>query len=742
MEADDFVAHESSNSLHLPLNLSEKESGGLCQLDTPLPSSMKNAAHRPDRSGRRSFAERIGDWLSSPGTARQIHRNNLLLIMFLFGMMIALLWKLGVFLPLNDKLQPSDLDLSGTWKIRYSDNPKFAAASVDTSDWCLINAPNSALAPTRSGNDRPSSDCPSENYPRNRMWNNTYWYRKTVIIPDDLKIDDPALFLGAIKQRGWVYFDGKFLGVTDLAQTPGLLLIRKQWLSPGAHSVAIQVHSGKEQNPGIFHAYPMRISLTSYTKGMIESKLKRREAMESFGVSTVQVLSLLVLLILVLRSRGVDTKFSWLSIYFSGSFLFGLAFYYEGEFRSLLYIGSMAAMSTGLMGFAWKLRGSQYVTFFLIQRAIVLYGVGLVVTFVSLYFQGQIQSQFSLVLDRGVALLPLILILADWTISCLRSRDQTTVNSIASKWMLLSMVVTHLICVADRFLQSYAVYFYSPALTAGMTFVILLLAVEDYATHEMEMAFFGRFIRRGLKDLLSSHRSKAYMDEKIFRGRQVPIMKIDIIGYTDFTFGMPYGVKRIFQDLFFTHVDFVVGDRTFFDKSEGDGSVYYFSERKGESGCLATLESALKIRNFAVKEFDHNFKGRLKDLLQKTPELTLPMQRYLNGYQTKTGEDFWKHQTRVRIALAYGFVDEGLWGLTAQSHYGVEGDLITIVARIEKTTNEEEILANDKFIDALKKDNPNVIQNLDIQWRTVKLKGIGDVQIARIEPRSESLNAS
>ena len=65
--------------------------------------------------------------------------------------------------------------------------------------------------------------------------------------------------------------------------------------------------------------------------------------------------------------------------------------------------------------------------------------------------------------------------------------------------------------------------------------------------------------------------------------------------------------------------------------------------------------------------------ARLGLLLEATPELHRPMATFENRYQQRLGEDFRQRRTLVRIALASGYVDEGLWGLQSQSHYEVQG---------------------------------------------------------------------
>ena len=78
-------------------------------------------------------------------------------------------------------------------------------------------------------------------------------------------------------------------------------------------------------------------------------------------------------------------------------------------------------------------------------------------------------------------------------------------------------------------------------------------------------------------------------------------MKVDIVDYTLSTYGMPYGIKRVFQHLWFTLVDSVLEGKTFFDKPEGDGSIYCLDEAIEGGGCVSALQAALRMGAEAVE---------------------------------------------------------------------------------------------------------------------------------------------
>ncbi len=220
-------------------------------------------------------------------------------------------------------------------------------------------------------------------------------------------------------------------------------------------------------------------------------------------------------------------------------------------------------------------------------------------------------------------------------------------------------------------------------------------------------------------------------------------MKIDVVGHTQATYGMPYGVKRLFQDLFFTHVDHVVSEKIFLDRSEGDGSIYFFDEQISHTPCKDALSSAFTIQEQALDRFDREFLDRLRQLREEIDEIRAPLTAFERQYEDRSGAPFSARRTRARISFVYGFVDEGLWGLPRQSHYGLEGDLMTVLARIEKSSLNNEILATQEFIDALKAEDSTIESHFRFDSRIVQLKGIGNLKIVSISrANSASSNAA
>lgn len=265
-----------------------------------------------------------------------------------------------------------------------------------------------------------------------------------------------------------------------------------------------------------------------------------------------------------------------------------------------------------------------------------------------------------------------------------------------------------------------------PTVTGALLLMVAFLVVaRRYGQALRSVAFYGRFIRPGLKRLLAQQAGRIYGDEKLFRGRKTVIMKIDLADYTRTTFDMPYGMRRLFQDLWFTLIDQVVAEKVFLDKSLGDGSVYCFEDRLPGGSCTAALDAAVEIRERQVERFDAIYRQRLRALLDDTVELALPAEAYLRRFEKRNGRSFWEVRTRVRIALVSGYVDEGLWGLSSQSHYDVHGGPVILASRLEAQARNGEIVFDRVFVEELEEESPGRLDPATLEERHLSLKGIG-----------------
>ena len=260
-------------------------------------------------------------------------------------------------------------------------------------------------------------------------------------------------------------------------------------------------------------------------------------------------------------------------------------------------------------------------------------------------------------------------------------------------------------------------------------------AVDTLTDALRSLAFYGRFIRPGLKRLLKQEGRSMFGDDKLFRGRKTVIMKVDMANYTRTTFSMPYGMRRLFQDLWFTLIDRVVADKVFLDKSLGDGSVYCLEDGLPGGSCSAALKAALEIRERQVRLFDETFRRQLRQRLEAVAELRESAEVYLEKYREKMGRSFWDRSTLVRIALVSGYVDEGLWGLSSQSHYDVQGGPIILATRMEAAAENGEIVFDRKFLEELDEESPGLVDRSRLERRVVDLKGVGTWEIFALPPR-------
>ena len=305
----------------------------------------------------------------------------------------------------------------------------------------------------------------------------------------------------------------------------------------------------------------------------------------------------------------------------------------------------------------------------------------------------------------------------------------------ARLWTLLLLLALNLVHVAQLYAPSTLPrLFRSPLWLPLLSCLVFYLVVHSF-THAMRsLVFYGRFIRPGLKRLLEQKRRSLFGDEKLFRGRKTVIMKLDMANYTKTTFEMPYGMRRLFQDLWFTLIDQVVADKVFLDKSLGDGSVYCFEDKLSEGCCTAALRAAFEIRDRQVRRFDEIYRERLRASMAAIEELRIPAERYLREFAAKQGRSFWDARTLVRAALVAGYVDEGLWGLISQSHYDVQGPPVVLATRLEDLARNGEIVVDRRFVEELEAESPGLLDPSVLEQRTVELKGIGSWDIYVLPP--------
>jgi hypothetical protein len=699
------------------------------------PTQTKRGLHSPSVEEETSFLSKFEAWLTDSPSARSIHYANILTItasLMVSGFLFA---KLGVFTPTGAGSKPGELDISGEWKIRFEDLDEFKVTGLNDSSWCSIRVPDSGMSSARRSSE--SKDCPAEAYPRSLMRNSTYWYRTKFHIPHDRKWTDPAIFLGAIKERGWIYWDGEFVETVSLDRSPSVVLLNPRQVASGEHVLAVRVSSVNNQNPGIFHAYPRRVVIGEFKNLLTEERYLERSTYENVIVIVVQFSALVILMMLLLGERGSNERHSWLGIYFVSSLAYSSSALFSGDLRTYVECSGVIFLSISLMGYGVDFLTLKSKLSRLTKRSVTIYAGMMLAIGVNCIYSGPGGLRVLNLLEIGTALVPMLILSLIPAIRTMhQNRDYQSASTISRSERLIAatLLLTHICICTELFLTRYfPVYFHVALIVALLTVLVTCFAVWDYIEKQTAMAFYGRFIRPGLRTLLKEHRQSFYSDQKLFRGRKIPIMKIDVVAHTASTFGMPYGVKRLFQDLFFTHVDYVVADKIFLDRSEGDGSIYFFDERISKTPCSDALASAFVIQEQAVRNFDREFSSRLDLLVSSEPELAGPMSNFRSRFEEKTGTRFEQRQTRVRVSFVYGFVDEGLWGLTSQSHYGLEGDLMTVLARLEKTAADNEILVTKDFAEKVRTESRGSNCDFEFTERLSDLKGIGEFVVVSVK---------
>ena len=637
----------------------------------------------------------------------------------------------------DSRIKAGEMDLSGKWKISFDDSPANASASLNDASWCLIGVPNPVAMPLYSKeNPAPNDSCSPERYPISKMRHHTYWYRTAVTIPAAAKWERPALFLGAIKHESEVFWDGRLISRTTNETDPAIVILLKQEVLPGNHTLAVRASSKDSQYPGIVHAYPRRVALGEYSESL---KAKTRDTMiqvaEPVIALTLQLAALGLLIFFVIRSQDRNESFFWLTLYFGASAIYvaNASAQKSTDFFWLLDRGAIIGMSCALAGYGARMFNSKFRNYYLIKIGILIYGLAMIGLQTLAYTRADPRWLGADFMDRTAIWAALILIAYSfaqhWLIPMMLRKIPST-RLCAHDWLTLAaLLILHSAHMAERIIR--IGFIHTPILTSLMTILVIAFSVEDYVAKQKDLAFFGRFVRKGLKDLLLGNRQKALRGEKLLQGKRVVLLKLDIIGHTDATYGMPYGMKRLFQDCWFTEIDRVVAEKSFMDKPEGDGSIYFFEDLPDNCVASEVLRAALAIREHAVPKFDLAFQKRVSELLLAVPEVREPAEKFFGEYEKRSGTSFWNRKTKVRFVLVSGFVDEGLWGMMERGHYGLEGDLITLAARLEKKASSDEFVVTPELVQKLENEKAPIPSHT-LKWEEATLKGIGNVRFATI----------
>lgn len=437
-----------------------------------------------------------------------------------------------------------------------------------------------------------------------------------------------------------------------------------------------------------------------------------------------------LLLLLVIQAPGGYRRLLWLALFFAGTLAHTLGRLHSGPFAAYLVHLALAAWSPALLGY-----GSRFYCRIESRRLRVEWwllalwiGLQMLATYLfAVHDQGIGTAGLFL---NAVAVLPFAVyavaaLLGGFTLRGADDEGSADHGGAVRTTALLLLGLYGLALLETWHLVPLPWPVKSPLFLSLASCLVFYYAVQTYTDALRSVAFFNRFIRPGLKRLLVEKGHSLLGDEKFFRGRKTVILKLDMANYTRTTFDMPYGMRRLFQDLWFTLIDRVVADKVFLDKSLGDGSLYCFEDDLPGGSCRAALAAALEIRDRQLELFDTAYQERLASLLERTPELAERAKVYFENYRQKHGEDFKERRTQIRIGLVSGYADEGLWGLPSQSHYDVHGAPLILAARIEAQANNGEIVFDEAFLQELEEENPGCLPRSLLEARTIELKGIG-----------------
>ncbi len=651
-----------------------------------------------------------------------------LAIGFLFlGACVFLMGKSGVFWNWNKPLVEGEVDLSGVWKVSLSDSPSYKDIGFNDSKWCEIGVPNGFLIPKGQQADH----CAEFFYDRDKFRNTVLWYRKKLTIADINRLQDPSLFLGAVKGLAKIFINGILIGMARVEDAPSIFIVPKEILRTGPNQLSIRVETADAQYPGIFHAYARGVVLGEYKNNILgRFQLIDQTYVEPITVMIIQILCLVVSLILVFYGFGASQVYRWLTIYFGSGALYGFVAVLirspelEGSFRHLLETVGGLGMVFGSTGYAMYISNRRFSSW-----SFMVFGLCMFATQISGVYYSVPTQPFRDTLN-GLAIICMFTLIAVSFVRLIRDPKKASISEI-----LIGAGMTAL-CTA-----LFAVWRIPKLSTMGihlllytslLSLALLLLSVREYMVREKALSFFGRFIRPGLKALLNELGDKVAGERKVFRGRRIPVVKLDIVGHTSLTYRMPYGMKRLFQDLWFNKVDTVFRGLTFLDKNEGDGSIYCIREDAHPLVATATIEAVIRLRSFIVADFFEEFKSQLKRLIIEEPEIAPAVETYLERYNRHHDQSFFDQRVQVYSALVYGYVDEGLWGIPSRGHYDVQGDLITLAARIEAEAEASDILVDEAF--ALKLSQELGMDSLNcFEWQTINLRGLGEKRIGKLK---------
>lgn len=643
-----------------------------------------------------------------------------------------LLWRSGVFSQDYGRVKGGEISLTGPWRVSFQDLAEFSNPDFKDSEWCLLGVPDPMLTPPAQ--DQPSL-CKEFKYHPAAFQKRIVWYRKEFALQKADAYADPSLFLGAVKERAWVYFNGSFVGITNFNDAPSILLIDRKLLRQGRNVVSLRVQTSKSEYPGLIHLYERGMALGEYQNAVrARSQLIGKQYIEPTVSLVIEFMCLLVCTFMSLYGYGLSRAYVWQTVHFGFAALnvlsicLALSPQSSQPVRFFLHTMSMVGMFLSSIGYGLELASLSVNSRRVASRVLLSGLLGYSALSAMSIFMGWVPEKARFVMHQMF----LVMALSGSAALFIRyvsqsKRIQTAQVLIFSCMMLMPSYGIFLLYFASHDFP----FFDFPVAVSSLSLVAILISAREYVRTEQSLSFFGRFVRPGLRELLISFGTRNLSQRKVFRGRKIPIAKIDIVGHTDLTYGMPYGIKRLFQDLWFSHIDAKFDEISFVDKNVGDGSIYCIRENAVPGPCSAALRKVLEIHEAVLPCFWKEFKSECENLLQSFPEIRPHFEDFLARFEARTRQVFWSRELKIYVALVYGYVDEGLWGQLSQSHYDVQGDLVTLAARVESAATPGEIAMDEGFAKELAREGNF---QLTFDWEEKSLKGVGNVLLARITP--------
>lgn len=684
--------------------------------------------------------KRVREWLYSEPDPRLVRWRNFVTCLFVVVLCAYALTSSKMFGISETSLGPRDLSLAGTWKYRIADDLSFSDPNLNDSNWCLISVPDAGNPAVAENGDHPSEDCPKPRYPVEELRHRAYWYRKSFVIRN-MSWTRPALFLGAIKDRGWIYLDGQLVGSSFLALTPNIIIVEPDRLKVGPHELAIRVETEGSLNPGIYHAYARLVSIGEQSDLENEIDRLKRDQEEQAITAVVQFVTLALLFFFTIRTGSENENFFWLALYFGLASLYGSSGLIGGPFQNLIEGLSLIIMSVSITGYGHYIFMSKGPGKNAINRLLI--GAALVASMVKIFRPGDLIERMAIELSVAYAIL-LVAFHVLRSIFFRKSASDSAQPSYSKTDMATVIVLISLHGIhfySGVLMGNHAHFIHLPFLTALLTILVSAISAEDYISKTLLLSFYSRFIRPGLRQLLWDFRGYPEAQHAWHRGKKIPIMKIDIVGYTITTYSMPWGIKRFHKDIWFGHLDKIMTGLNFLDMPQGDGSIYCIREDLQGGSCSKSIETARYILENVIEKFDEEFKVRAMAEISSSIRLQVVWQKFLSRYKGFSGHDFWDRRTKVRFVFHYGWIDEGLWGLKSQSHYDILADLLIDIARLEKHADADEFLVTRAFVEQWKIENPQQFAEFDLQWRTENLRGIGPFEYAIAIPQPRKMVA-